>query len=295
MRLLLVVAVLVVVTPGASAAAGKSAPAAPPVVEGTVRSYADKTPIAYRAEGQGLPALVFIHGWSGDSSIWKSQVEAFVGQRRVVTLDLAGHGRSGADRKAWTVRSFAADVKTVVEELHLRKVVLVGHSMGGAVALEAARIMPERVVAVVGVDTLQDAERTISPDQREAFLAPLRTDFAQGAAAFVKGMFPPDADPRLVEDIAARAAAAPAGPAIAMLEQLFAYDVAAGFAGVRAPIRCLNSDRYPTNVAGNRKYAKDFDVVILAGVGHVPQLEKPGEFNDALTKVLAAVAPREGR
>jgi pimeloyl-ACP methyl ester carboxylesterase len=155
--------------------------------------------------------------------------------------------------------------------------------------------MPERVVAVVGVDTLHDAERKIPPEQREALLGPLRADFPAGAAAFVRSMFPADADSKLVDGVASRAAAAPPAPAVAILEQLFAYDVAAGLAGVRAPIRCINSDRFPTNVDGARKHAKDFDAVILAGVGHFPHLEKPAEFNDALKKILAAVAPRDAR
>jgi pimeloyl-ACP methyl ester carboxylesterase len=64
----------------------------------------------------------------------------------------------------------------------------------------------------------------------------------------------------------------------------------AGFAGVKAPIREINSDRNPTNIAGNRKYAPDFDAVILAGVGHFPQLERPAVFDAALTKLLAEVA-----
>jgi len=82
----------------------------------------------------------------------------FAADYKVVTLDQAGHGESGKDRKAWTVESLAGDVESVVKDLGLKRVILVGHSMGGPVALLAAKRMPGTVVAVIGIDTLQDAE-----------------------------------------------------------------------------------------------------------------------------------------
>src|SRR5438874_9374588 len=114
----------------------------PAAHEGTVRS-ADGVPIHYETRGQGEPALVFVHGWAIDSRYWDAQVPVFARDHRVVTLDLAGHGRSGRDRKDWTVAAFGQDVRAVVEALKLPKVVLIGHSMSGNVILAAARAMPE--------------------------------------------------------------------------------------------------------------------------------------------------------
>src|SRR5204862_3181347 len=93
-----------------------------------------------------------------DRDYWKAQAEAFAKDYRIVALDQAGHGESGKDRKAWTLDSLAGDVQAVVKALDLKRVILVGHSMGGPVALAAAKKMPKVVVAVIGVDTLQDAE-----------------------------------------------------------------------------------------------------------------------------------------
>ncbi len=292
MWLLATLTAFVAGAPAAEPAPAKVAPAgAADVVDRMAPSFTDRVPIHFHAEGRGSPALVFVHCWSCDSSFWAKQAPVFAKSRRVVLVDLAGHGKSGGDRAAWTMKAFAGDVKTVVEELRLRRVVLVGHSMGGAVALEAARIMPERVVAVIGVDTLHDADERMTPEQLNAFLAPFQADFRGATQQFVKTLFGSEADPALVQKVADKMASAAPGPAIAMMKELQAYDVAGGLAAVRAPIRCINSDKFPTNVAANRKYAPGYDVAIVKGAGHFPHLEKPAEFNAILSRMLDEIAP----
>jgi pimeloyl-ACP methyl ester carboxylesterase len=259
------------------------------VTEGTVPS-ADGVPIHYTVSGEGLPALLFIHGWSCDGSFWDGQVAAFAPTHRVVTVDLAGHGKSGPDRKEWSMEAFGQDVRAVVEKLGLPRVVLIGHSMGGYVAVAAANVLPGRVAAVIGVDTMQDVDRVITPEMLAPLIAGLKANFPTVTKQFVGQMFPAGSDSALVARVCARMAAAPPAIAIPVFQSMFAYDLKAGFAGVKAPIRLINADRNPTNVEGNRRYAPDFDAVILTGVGHFPQLEQPAVFDAALTKVLAGVA-----
>src|SRR5262245_51071567 len=80
--------------------------------------------------GKGDTALIFLHGWCGDRAYWKNQVDVFAPDYRVVTLDQAGHGESGKNRKEWSVNRLAGDVEAVVKALGLKRVILVGHSMG---------------------------------------------------------------------------------------------------------------------------------------------------------------------
>ncbi len=127
----------------------------------SVRS-ADGIPIHYEVYATGEPALVFVHGWSCDRSYWDAQVPFFSERHRVVTVDLAGHGESGLGRDAWSMRAFGQDVAAVVEELGLDEIVLVGHSMGGPVVVEAARILGDRVNVVVGADTFNDVSQKAS-------------------------------------------------------------------------------------------------------------------------------------
>src|SRR6516225_1632434 len=105
----------------------------------------DGLEIVGEVRGRGDTALVFLHGSCGDREYWKHQVEVFAADYRVVAIDQAGHGESGKERKAWTADGLAGDVETVVKALALKRVVLVGHSMSGPVALLAAKRMPGTV------------------------------------------------------------------------------------------------------------------------------------------------------
>ena len=106
--------------------------------------------------GSGEPVIVFVHGWSCDRGYWSAQVKDLVGDYRVVTIDLAGHGQSAAGRKAYSIEAFGQDVAAVLSEWDLANVILVGHSMGGAVIAEAA-------LAIEMGATAEDIAATIHP------------------------------------------------------------------------------------------------------------------------------------
>src|SRR4051812_38174022 len=127
--------------------------------------------------GKGDTALVFLHGWCGDHEYWKNQVGPFSADYRVIALDLAGHSQSGKDRKEWTVAGLADDVAGAVKELGLKRVVLIGHSMGGPVALMTAKRLPGVAVAVVGVDTLQNADFKMPKEAIDGLMKQFEDDF----------------------------------------------------------------------------------------------------------------------
>ncbi len=245
----------------------------------------DGVPIAYTIQGGGATTLVFVHGWACDRTYWSEQLPRFAGTHRVVALDLAGHGESGTDRTEWTVRRLADDVVAVLEAEDLRNVVLIGHSMGAPVSLLAAQTAPGRIEAIVAVDALHDAERS-SEEELRSFIAAVEADF-QGTlrTSVPRYLFRPDADPDLVTRVASDMSQAPAEIAIPLLRSLATFDLRRALARVEVPIRCINSTA--TNIEGNRKYARDFDAVLMEGVGHFPMLEQPQAFNSLLERVLS--------
>jgi pimeloyl-ACP methyl ester carboxylesterase len=265
---------------------------------GTVAS-SDGVAIAYEVRGSGSPGLVFVHGWSCDRSYWDAQVDHFAADHTVVTLDLAGHGQSGRERQSWTMEAFGEDVVAVVQALDIDPVILIGHSMGGPVILEAARRMPDRVVGVVGVDTYQEFDRVYGPEEFERFLAPLRADFPANTRAFVSStMFLPSADSALVNEVASDMSAAPPEIALAALDGLGRWhneQSGGALAAVRAPIRAINSDYQPTNVEGARRYAGSFEVEFMTGVGHFVMMEDPETFNRLLAETIAELAAEARR
>jgi len=268
----------------------------PPVPTGPasgpgVATAPDGVSIAYTVSGKGSPALVFVHGWMCDQTYWAAQATSFSETHTVVTIDLAGHGESGMEREGWPLMALGADVEAVVEALDLDPVILIGHSMGGPVVLEAARLMPERVIGVVGVDTLQDADHEYDPEEVAPLLAEFESDFPSTCRGLVASMFLEDADPALVERIAADMSAGQPEIGIALLREYIDYDAAATFTTVPAaiPIRCINSTMHATNIEGNRAYHEDFEVVTVEGVGHFLMIEQPEEFNAVLEQVIAGL------
>jgi pimeloyl-ACP methyl ester carboxylesterase len=203
-----------------------------------------------------------------------------------VTVDLAGHGLSGLDREVWTIESFGGDVAAVIAGLELDKVVVVGHSMGGRVGLEVARLLPGTVVGVIGVDTLHDADEQYDPDEVAGLLAGFEADFVATCGGFVGSMFGEQAPATMVEEIRADMCGGPGTIGTALIGDYVAYDLAAALEGAAVPVRVVNADKWPTNAPANRKYA-DFDAVIIEGHGHFLMQEAPEELNAALIEALA--------
>lgn len=251
---------------------------------------ADGVPIHYSVQGAGDPSLVFIHCWSCDRHLWENQVSVFAKNHRVVTIDLPGHGESGQGRKKWSIEEYGEDVKRVVTKLDLKRVVLVGSSMGGPIALEAARRMPERVVAIVPVDTLQNVENKIPPDQLQAILKQLRADYKGTVTGLMNQYFFAPGTPAAVKTrVLNETISRPPELSLAILEAVMTYDQARGLREVKVPIRAINSDLNPTKLEVNRKYAPQFDAVVIKGVGHYPMLENPARFNELLTEIISSL------
>ena len=254
----------------------------------TVRA-ADGVPIAYDVRGQGKAAVVLLHCWACDRSFWKEQVEPLSRSFRVVTVDLGGHGASGDGRAAWTVAGLGGDVQAVVEALKLDPVVLVGHSLGGAVALDAARRMPGRVRGVVAVDSLHDVETPMPRETAERLAALYEDDFPGTMAVMVRKMLPAGADPAVLDFVTVRATAARPGPMVALLRDTPNLDLAAWMEAARVPVRAIQSGpplSPPTKIGVNRRHA-DYDASFMDGVGHYPMLERHAEFNRRLAAAVS--------
>jgi pimeloyl-ACP methyl ester carboxylesterase len=275
-----------VILTGCQKQAETPAAAVPTVVVDSVASE-DGVMIYYDVRGQGDRALVFVHCWSCDRSYWDNQVDEFSKDYRVITIDLGGHGQSGQNRQVWTMAAFGADVAAVVTKLDLKNVILVGHSMGGPVCIEAARRLPERVVAIVGVDNFQNFREKFTKEQVDGWVAAFRNDFVGVTDPFVRSMFPAGADSALVSKIATDMSSAPPDVAISAINESALYDFVAALEQVRVPIRTISCDMYPTDSTVNAAVAASFAVKLMPGRGHFLHLEDPVTFNRLLHETLA--------
>ncbi len=247
---------------------------------------ADGVRIVYGTRGEGDPAVVLVHGWSCDRGYWKDTITALARDHLVVAIDLGGHGESGLNREKWTIASFGADVAAAVDKLKLDRVVLVGHSMGGDVIVEAARKLPGRVAGLIWVDTYKQIGPPRTPEQIQAFLAPFRTNFPESTRTFVTSMFGPEADPELVERIVADMSSAPPVVALGAMESALANagQIPAALQELKLPVVAVNPDNAPTDEASLESHG--VRVRYVEGTGHFPMAEDPREFNSVLRKAI---------
>ncbi len=257
----------------------------------------DGTPISYEVHGAGEPTLIFVHGWSCDARYWRNQLPFFSKKSKVVLIDLAGHGHSGSARIKYSMRAFGEDVQAVTEATKSQNVILIGHSMGGAVIAEAARLMPKRVKGLIGIDTLGNIEYPMTREKLDQMIAPLKKDFQTGSRQFVQQMFSPDTDAQLREWILADMSSASSSVALSAMEGLMSLYItghaAKIFDKIRIPVMAINADLWPINYEANRRHMLSFDAVVIKGADHFLMMNRPKEFNRVLEQMIKDILKKE--
>lgn len=280
-------------------------PAAPPAASkgepapGTPRIAIapDGVHVQYRVYGTGEPALVFVHGWSCDSNYWREQIATFDKKYTLVTVDLAGHGGSDGNRANWSMAAFGQDVATAVGAVPNQKLILVGHSMGGNVAIEATRLLKSRVIGIIGVDTFKSiGAPPPSQAQVDAIMKPFEADFIGTTRKIVEQyFFTANANAQLKQKIAYDMSLSPPRVAVPAMRAILEYDFTAPLRDVSVPIVAINSDLgEPVNEARIKRVLPKFREVTLAGDGHFLMMEDPQRFNPALeaeVQTMLATSP----
>ena len=246
----------------------------------------DGVRIAYEVRGKGSLALIFVHGWSCNRSFWAGQMEPFSRQFKVVAVDLAGHGDSGRHREKWTIQSYGDDVAAVVKKLDLKRVILIGHSMGGDVIPEAALRLPGRVLGLIWLDTYKKLGAGRTPEEVQAFVAKLRPNFSEATRDLVRSMFVSTSDPALVERVALVMSSAPPSIALPSLDSAFSYsrEMPRTLERLHLPVIAINPENAPTDVASLEHYG--VQVIFMSGVGHFLMMEDPERFNGFLSTAI---------
>jgi pimeloyl-ACP methyl ester carboxylesterase len=246
----------------------------------------DGIPISYQRKGDGYPVIILVHGWSCNRGYWRRQFDSLAAHYTVVSIDLAGHGRSGRGRERYSMEAFGADVKQVAIKEKLRHIILVGHSMGGAVILEAARAMPDRVMGLIGVDTWHDITANWQTAEVDSFILAMQDDFVAITQPWIRGMFTANANPTLVEWVVHSMSSADPRVAVDAFREYSRYNHVRAFTDLRLPVYLLNADRWPTNLAPIRQRVPTAVMTTMPGLGHFVMLEHPKVF---LANMITAI------
>jgi pimeloyl-ACP methyl ester carboxylesterase len=235
----------------------------------------------------GDSPLVLVHGWGCDHTFMAPQLAAFAGAHRVVTVDLRGHGRGDKPHQEYTIGAFADDLGWVCRQLALDRPVAIGHSMGGAVALELAAREPELLSGIVLLDTAvlpaPDVWAGVQP-----VLAALNTpDYREVVSRFLaSAFFLPTDDPQLQAWAIAAMLQTPQHVLASAFAGIFAWDSAAAVARCRVPALYVASTRPRGDVA---RFQREYPALVHGQVvnsGHFVQLEVPEQVNAMIRRFL---------
>jgi pimeloyl-ACP methyl ester carboxylesterase len=263
-------------------------------VEKAVASVGDLR-IAYESAGTGAPAVMLIHGGFGNRTYFAHQLPHLARRRRVIALDLRGHGESDAPTTV-SVEDFAADVIAVAEAAGVESAVLCGHSMAGSVALMIAAARPELVRGLVmldGVILLPEARRR---HVVETFLPALETEQWLDA---LRGYFAGTLDPHDPPELAARIRTDLGRTRPEIARTFFSSLFGAGFADrqrrqadtlrdLHCPLLYVHA-KVPTDLQRLRELRPDAMIELVVGSGHYLMLSVPDQVNVLLDRFLEMV------
>ena len=228
--------------------------------------------------GSKKDAIVFIHGWTCNADFWRGSISEFPG-RRVIAVDLIGHGKSDKPTAVYSMEFFARSVEAVMRKAKIDRAVLVGHSMGTPVARQFYRLYPSRTLGIVVVDGAMRAMATEA--QMKEFAAPLRTDYVQNAPKFLDGMLAPIKDEALKKTIRDSMLATPGHVAISAWDGMSDGKIWTDDK-INVPVLALMapSPYWPPNLKDlYAAVAPDLDFQMWTGVSHFLMMERPKEFN----------------
>jgi pimeloyl-ACP methyl ester carboxylesterase len=246
----------------------------------------DDCEIYYEVHGKG-PAVAFISGFMGITDIWHAQIDAFEARYRCIAFDTRGAGRSEKPlpRVAYGVRRHARDLITVLDKLEVPRVVLIGHSMGGNIALEAYAAHSERVAGIIFVGSYVAGSQIITAGNRPELLrAAVRTPSAR--IDFYTSVGLPAA-------IATEATKWPLYALLGNAESFLEFDGLSLLSKVRVPCLILHGDRdivSPSEpcATGLKAGLPNATLIVLGNVNHCPMVEDPATTNQHIDAFLSS-------
>ncbi|MEW9528293.1 alpha/beta fold hydrolase [Microbispora sp. NPDC049125] len=254
--------------------------------------------VAYDDEGAGEP-IVLVHGHPFDRSMWRPQVRELSGAGwRVITADLRGYGESSVVPGVTPLETFARDIAALLDRLRIGQVVLGGLSMGGQIVMEFQRLFPERVRALLLADTFAQAETDEGKKARNAMADRLLAEGMDGYANEVLTKMVAPKNVRAMPDVADHVlgmmrGAPPEGAAAALRGRAERPDYRDTLARVAVPALVVvgRDDEYtPVEDAElMHRLIPRSTLTVVDGAAHMPNLERPAEFNRALLDFLATL------
>ncbi|WP_405576843.1 alpha/beta fold hydrolase [Streptomyces sp. NBC_01092] len=250
-------------------------------VDAATLTYDDEGP----RDGEGVP-LVFVHGWTANRHRWDHQMTHFAEKRRVVRLDLRGHGESSG-AGARRIDDLAKDVLALLDHLKIERFAIIGHSMGGMIAQTIALAHPERVERMVLVNSI--GKMAYSRGRALLMAASTLAPFKLFVATNIQRAFAPGYPREEIREYIRASADTPREVVMTLYGAMRAFDVLDKVGGIQVPTLMVHGYHdIQLPLSQMLRMAKSYpDAVIrVLDAGHELPVEKPAELTTALDRFL---------
>jgi len=247
------------------------------------------------------PAVIFIHGFPLNRSMWREQIDLLKGRYRAVAFDLRGHGESGMDDEPLSMELFVQDLLHFMDALRIDKAILCALSMGGYIALRAAETHPERFSALILCDTQCTADTPEAKKKRHAAIAAIRDEGVETFAdASLGSLFSPggiEKRPETAEAVRAMIVGTAEASLVRTLHALHDRDeTCSKLPDLRLPVLVIVGEEDSITPPAAAHYLHenltDASLAVIEDAGHLSNLENPAAFNEALEHFLASLQRR---
>lgn len=251
------------------------------------------------------PVLVFIPGWGGSFTFFQAQLQYFRSAYRVILVDYPGFGASTlqiepapSKRGFWgrfkrdksaSLERQAELVRRILKHENVESCILIGHSIGGALALTIAAEYPELVHTVIGIDSMTyvDVYSAMPQPDADDFLEGMREDFVHATHTLTDSYFLPSADPSIKSWVTETMISTSPKSGIAILEAFLCWDLAKYLELAIADVHVIAAEASYDESTFTRRFGKRVSVSTIPNVGHFVMLDDPAATNSALSKVLS--------
>lgn len=253
--------------------------------------------LAYEIKGHGTP-LILIHAFPTDHRLWSPQLEGLKNNFQVITPDLYGFGKaSQTNGHAVSMTEYADEIKLLMDQLHIKKAIIGGESMGGYIALAFLNQYPDHVSGLILSDTRSGADSAETKLKREASAKDV---LENGSEKFINDFMPKALSPMASDQIKSflknmLREQSTTGIASALRGMALREDTSALLSKSKLSILILTGDQDtlipPQESQNMHALAKSSELVIIQNAGHLSSLEQPEQWNKAVISQFSTGSP----
>lgn len=255
--------------------------------------------ISYYDNLDGETSLFFIHGSFINKEYWKSQLEYFSSGHRVVAVDLTGHGESTHNRESYTIKEYANDIAAIISKLHLKKVILIGHSIGADIMLEVNAQIPAAIIGVIAIDYFKNPGFQLPDTVIDQLMTDLKNNFPDASEQYARqALLSATTDSAIIAKVVHDFRSVNSKVGISMNSDFFHFPKreTALLSSLSKKLYLINANYQPTNEDSLRKYVgSNYALTTIGGSCHFPMIEKSTGLNTAIENYVLEIDGKKRR